>query len=42
MSGKFFTEKVVRSWQRLPRDAGGAPFLEAFEARLGEALGSLI
>jgi len=31
----------VRPWHRLPREAVDAPFLEAFKARLDEALGSL-
>ena len=32
---------LVRPWHRLPREAVDAPFLEAFKARLDEALGSL-
>jgi len=39
---KFFTERVVRCWNRLPREVVDAPFLEGFMARLNEALGSLI
>ncbi|KFZ54995.1 hypothetical protein N321_01176, partial [Antrostomus carolinensis] len=39
---KFFTQRVVRHWHRLPREAMDAPSLEAFKARLDEALGSLI
>ena len=31
---------MVRHWDRLPREALGAPSLEAFEARLDGALGS--
>ncbi|KFZ65427.1 hypothetical protein N321_12920, partial [Antrostomus carolinensis] len=39
---KFFTQKVVRHWNRLPREVVDAPSLEAFKARLDGALGSLI
>ena len=30
----FFTERVMRTWHRLPREAVGAPFLELFKASL--------
>ena len=40
--GKFFTERVVRCWNRLPREAVDAPSLEVFNARLDGALGSLV
>ena len=40
--GKFFTKRVVRCWDRLPREAVGAPSLEVFKARLDGALGSLV
>ncbi|KFZ56523.1 hypothetical protein N321_07491, partial [Antrostomus carolinensis] len=39
---KFFTQRVVRHWNRLPREVVDTPFLEAFKARLDGALGSLI
>ena len=39
---KFFTERVVRCWHGLPREAVGAPFLEVFKTRLDGALGSLV
>ncbi|KFZ56628.1 hypothetical protein N321_01424, partial [Antrostomus carolinensis] len=39
---KFFTQKVVRHWNRLPREVVDAPSLEAFRARLDGALGGLI
>ncbi|KFZ53803.1 hypothetical protein N321_03183, partial [Antrostomus carolinensis] len=42
MRSKFFTQRVVRHWDRLPRKAVDAPSLEAFRARLDGALGSLI
>ena len=40
--GKFFSERVVRCWHRLPREAGDAPSLEVFNVRLDGALGSLV
>ena len=39
--GKFFTQKVVMHWNRLPKEVVDAPSLEAFKARLDVALGSL-
>ncbi|KFV89867.1 hypothetical protein N326_04010, partial [Eurypyga helias] len=39
---KFFTERVVKHWNRLPREAVDAPSLEVFKARLDEALSSLV
>ena len=40
--GKFFTKRVVRYWNRLPREAVDALSLEVFKARLDGALGSLV
>ena len=40
--GKFFTERVVWWWHRLPREAVDALSLEVFKARLDGALGSLV
>ena len=37
---KFFTQKVVMHWNRLPEEVVDAPSLEAFKARLDVALGS--
>jgi len=39
---KFFTQRVVTHWNRLPREAVGVHSLEAFKARLDVALGSLV
>ncbi|KFZ61945.1 hypothetical protein N321_02022, partial [Antrostomus carolinensis] len=39
---KFFTQRVVRHWNRLPRELVDTPSLETFKVRLDEALGSLI
>ncbi|KFV14270.1 hypothetical protein N340_03217, partial [Tauraco erythrolophus] len=39
---KFFTLRVVKLWNRLPREVGDAPSLEVFKARLDEALGNLV
>ena len=38
---KFFAQRMVRFWHRLPREAVDAPSMEAFKARLDGALGSL-
>jgi len=39
---KFFTMRVVRHWNRLPREAVVAPSLEVFKARLDGALSNLV
>ena len=39
---KFFTQRVVTHWNRLPKEAVDAPSLETFKARLDVALGSLV
>ncbi|KFV64673.1 hypothetical protein N307_01674, partial [Dryobates pubescens] len=39
---KFFTMRVVKYWNRLPRDVVEAPSLKTFKTRLDVALGSLI
>ena len=38
---KFFTQRVVTHWNRLPKEVVDAPSLEALKARLDVALGSL-
>jgi len=39
---KIFTMRVVRHWNRLPREAVDAPSLETFKVRLDGSLSSLI
>ena len=39
---KFFTQRVVRHRNRLPREVVAASSLEVFKARLGGALANLI
>ncbi|KFW69418.1 hypothetical protein AS28_06260, partial [Pygoscelis adeliae] len=39
---KFFTLRVVKHWQRLPREGVDAPSLETFKVRLDGALSNLI
>ena len=38
----FFTERVLRCWNRLPREVVDALSLQVFKARLDGALGSLV
>ncbi|KFU89967.1 hypothetical protein M959_05361, partial [Chaetura pelagica] len=39
---KFFPVRVVRCWNRLPREVVAAPSLEVFKTRLDGALSNLI
>ncbi|KFQ03739.1 hypothetical protein N330_03526, partial [Leptosomus discolor] len=39
---KFFTLRVVRHWNRLPKEVVDAPSLEVFKARLDGALSNLV
>ncbi|KFP11823.1 hypothetical protein Z169_11869, partial [Egretta garzetta] len=39
---KFFTLRVVKHWNRLPREVVEAPSVETFKARLDGALSNLI
>ncbi|KFQ62165.1 hypothetical protein N334_04873, partial [Pelecanus crispus] len=39
---KYFTMRVVKHWNRLPREVVEAPSLATFKARLDGALSTLI
>ena len=39
---RFFPQRVVMHWNRLPKEVVDAPSLEALKARLDVALGSLV
>ncbi|KFP51187.1 hypothetical protein N323_06681, partial [Cathartes aura] len=39
---KFFTLRVLKHWNRLPREVVDAPSLETFKVRLDGALSNLI
>ncbi|KFR08648.1 hypothetical protein Y956_01018, partial [Nipponia nippon] len=39
---KFVTQRVVRHWNRLPREAMDSPSLAVFRARLDGALSNLV
>jgi len=39
---KFFMQRVVSCWNRLPKEVVGAPSLKMFKAGLDVALGSLV
>ncbi|KFR13914.1 hypothetical protein N306_05869, partial [Opisthocomus hoazin] len=38
----FFTVRVLKHWNRLPREAVEVPALETFKARLDGALSNLV
>ncbi|KFV55966.1 hypothetical protein N341_11755, partial [Tyto alba] len=39
---KFFTMRVVKHWNMLPREVVGVPSLETFKVRLDRALSNMV
>jgi len=42
MRKDFFTERVVRHWNRLPGELEGSPSLERFKSCVDMALGDMV
>jgi len=40
--GKFFTVRIIRHWNNLPREAVGSPILENSKIQLDRVLGHLV
>ncbi|KFQ15771.1 hypothetical protein N330_08435, partial [Leptosomus discolor] len=38
----FFTEKVLKCWNRLPREVGDAPSLSVFKKHLDNGLNNML